>query len=424
MLINAGALIADRFFRAAGALVTVKLLTAAVSKEDFATYSLIGTLYVTFSSFLSICADSVLIRTLIKCRSQKEKNSAIFEGAKLKGLGAVLLTITGSLYLSFFGGLGIKLILLASFVLAVRSAVACFDVYECDLQSKERLHLSAKSRVLCSAGFLAIKLLLSSNQGLTAEACLLFDALEASCVAALYRYYSRTPTPQQKLVPKSNDLSADNVDLFRQSIPVLILSVLAQFVLRIDQLSIPAKVGLGKIAVYSPACKISEIFVVVASSLSAAYYPKIARLTAIGDAPSAAREVIRLLLLFFSSTILVIVMVQVTAEKIISLALGQNYGDSVPILRSYVWSILPIGLNNILVMALTARMQVGVAIKAYTVGICVGLIWMRMLPQNTDILQFAYMQIGLQTSIVIFIVVQSRELLVSLLSGVKSSKKS
>jgi len=132
--------------------------------------------------------------------------------------------------------------------------------------------------------------------------------------------------------------------LIRDGWPLAISSIAISLYMRIDQVMLGQLLGRGDVGIYSAALRISEIWYFVPVSVVSTVFPTIVRNRS--DSPDLyLRRVSRLYTLMIWSGIVVAVLFDVASPWMVSVLYGNDFRESVAILRVHIWAGIPTALG-------------------------------------------------------------------------------
>jgi len=154
----------------------------------------------------------------------------------------------------------------------------------------------------------------------------------------------------------------------------LMLSAAAAFILfKIDQVMIGRLLGEGAVGLYAAAAKFGEIWYFVPGILCASLFPAIINSRSVSETLFKQR-LINFYALMFVISIVIAVATSVLARPVVLLLFGQDYADSIGLLRIYVWSGVGLFMAWAIQQRLTAEDRMKVISNAYLLAMIINVI--------------------------------------------------
>jgi len=228
------------------------------------------------------------------------------------------------------------------FIIASATIFQSFNVIDFYYQSKvlSKYVALANAAVLALSSTIKIVLLLNEAPLLAFAAMTVFDGL----VLALGLVYFYIKTSDFKLSGWVFS-GAMAKQLLNDSWPLIFGSMAASIYMQIDQVMIKAMLGNNSAGQYAVAVKLSSMWLFVTTSITSTLRPLIIK--AKGQNESFYfRKIEEMYSVLVKVSFLISFVVALFSEEIILFLYGEEYFESIDILRVYVWTIIFVFLSN------------------------------------------------------------------------------
>lgn len=341
---RASAMLADKLVKlAAGAVLTV-FVARMLGAGELGVFAIV----MAWSAFLvpltSLGLNNIVVRQMVKQQNGHAAMTLLYSAITLRLLlglagGVVLLCVFYLFYPELYNGNT----LVAITVLFMLQAFFGFMLFELYLhfQGTFRSVAYAKSAITLVSFTIKLALLYS---GFGIASLLLLTGFEFVVVGlsqyALYRkkhqpfqvgeqrwpaYHPRWFNwPQLKL-------------LLRRSSWLWLSGIVSVIYLKIDIVMLGAMAGAEQAGFYAAASRLSELWYVFPATLAARYYPDMIKAHQRGWAPYYVK-LRRYAALFFISSLVIALLMSISAPWVISMLFGDGFASAVQVLRIHIWA--------------------------------------------------------------------------------------
>lgn len=327
-------LLSEKILSIAVAIFIGAWVTRFLGPENFGLLSYAQSIIYPLSILVALGLDGILVRELVRRPGDKEM---LLSTAFLMKLSASALLVFSMIivYLNAENNdLGLLLM-----IISLASIFQAFGVIDSYYQSlvKAKSMVKARTVVLLLSSILKIA---SINFNLDLVYFAVITVIEASLLSVfMLCIYLKGNDGNLKFAFKFDEA----ILMMKDSMPLLISSILIAMYMRIDQVIIKNFLTLKDVGEYVAATKLSEAMHIIPHVIANTYYPSIIKFKQIGGEQYASK-MLSLYRVVFSVSILTILPVFVFANLIITLLYGVQYENSVDVFRIHVWSSVFVGM--------------------------------------------------------------------------------
>jgi len=335
---NTGWMFGGRVFALLASLLVSVYIARNLGPEQYGTLNFIIS-FVSIVGFTLFVIDSILIK---KLNEDTENTDSILGTALLIKLINAFFTIIVATTIAFiFANTQTTIFLVLAY--STFTIFQSFNVVDSYFQSKAKNKYVAITSIFTSLFSSLIKIFIV-YQGFSIFFLLISYVIDhvLSSIGFLYIYKKKVGNFFKWKIKKELLYY-----FIKKSWPFTLSAVAASIYIRIDQLFIKVLLGSEQLGLYVVAVRFSEVWFFISSIVCASLLPAI--FNSQKTSPSIFLERSKKLysLLFYTS-ILICILIFITAPLIINTLYGAEYFGSIFLLRIYIWSIVGVFVNTAL----------------------------------------------------------------------------
>ena len=132
--------------------------------------------------------------------------------------------------------------------------------------------------------------------------------------------------------------------LLLDSWPFIFISAFSVIYARIDQVMIKNMINATEVGIYDAAVRLTELWYFIPAIIVGSLFPAIVNAKKTNDY-TYRKRVFSLITLLCLLTIIIASLVSLLAEPIVRIVFGTGFVESIPVLQTYIWALVPISLG-------------------------------------------------------------------------------
>jgi len=334
---NTSWLFAEKIIRLIVGLFVGIWVARYLGPEQFGLFSYAQSFVELFSAFATLGLDDIVVRELVKDESRRDE----FLGTTfcLKLMGAILVLFILSFAVSFTSNDSFTNLLV--FIIASATIFQSFNVIDFYLQSKvlSKYVVYANAISLLVSSIVKIILVLYEAPLVAFAWVVLFDSI----VLALGFIYFYKKNNMQLVKWKFNKKLS--LQLLKDSYGIILSGIAISLYMKIDQVIIGNTLDSKAVGYYAVAVRFSAVWLFVTVSITNSLFPAIINAKTVSEEIYKSR-ILNLYRLLVAISVIISIFIFIYADYLVLYTYGDNFKQSILLLRLYVWSIIFVFLNN------------------------------------------------------------------------------
>ncbi len=329
-LANTGWLLGDKVLRMGVGLLVGVWIARYLGPEQYGLLNYVTAIVTIFGAVATLGLNGIVVRDLVK--EPENTFNTLGTAFVLQLIGAIVavgLVVCTVIWLRPNDSLAIAMVAILGFSLVFQSSSVIKYWFESQVQSRQIVWV--ENGVLLLVAAVKIALVLNRATLVTFVWLTLVEAILVSL--GLFTIYLKQIGALQHWTASL----ARAKSLLRDSWPLIISGIAVMIYVRIDQIMLGEMAGVQAVGIYSAAVRISEIWYMVPVAITASLFPTI--LESKKHSESLYRDRIqRLIRLMVVLSLLIAVVVTLTADRIVNLLFGIGYVEAAEVLAIHVWA--------------------------------------------------------------------------------------